>query len=211
MAPIIKDFDMARLDITKQNVAVEKVLEATDDPRHRYLLQAYLRHRYLESAGRWEEILDPALTVDHPVYRFTLVDQGRFTLDGKEQVAALYGHWTATDQSVFYVEDESVAVGDHLVVGRGIGYQQTLGSELAAAGVDADPEATYLTRSQICMVWPYDDRCRLVGEDVWEFDDAERAYIELDPNDVLTSEQAGQLLDPFIKPLPPFDVSLLPR
>ncbi len=23
-----------------------------------------LRHRYLESAGRWEEILDPALTVD---------------------------------------------------------------------------------------------------------------------------------------------------
>ncbi len=211
MARIIEDFDMSRLDITKQNVAVEAAFAATANPRHRFLLQAYLRHRYLESAGRWEEILDPALTVDHPVYRFSLITQGRFTLDGKEQVAALYGHWTATDQCVFYVEDESVAVGDHLIVGRGIGYQQTLGSELAAAGIDADPNAMYLTRSQICMVWPYDDQGRLLGEDVWEFDDAERAYIKLDPADVLTAEQAGKLLDPFIKPLPAFDDSLLPR
>lgn len=211
MTPIIENFDMSHLDITKQNVAVEAVLEATDNPRHRYLLQAYLRHRYLESAGRWEEILDPALTVDHPVYRFNLTTLGRFVLDGKEQVAALYGHWTATNQSVFYVENESVAVGDHLVVGRGISYQQTLGSELAAAGVDVDPGAMYLTRSQICMVWPYDDRCRLLGEDVWEFDDAERAYIKLDDAHVLTADQAGRLLDPFIKPLPQFDDSLLPR
>lgn len=211
MAPVIDDFDMSRLDITKQNVAIEAVLEGTDDPRQRYLLGAYLRHRYLESAGRWEEILDSALTVEHPVYRFSLLTQGRFTLEGKDQVAALYSHWTATDQCVFYVEDESVAVGDHLIVGRGIGYQQTLGSELVAAGIDADPGAMYLTRSQICMVWPYDDQCRLVGEDVWEFDDAERAYIKLDPADVLTAAQAGKLLDPFIKPLPAFDDSLLPR
>jgi hypothetical protein len=33
------------LDITQQNVAVEKLLEKTTNPRHRYLLQAYLRHR----------------------------------------------------------------------------------------------------------------------------------------------------------------------
>ncbi|GAC1374919.1 MAG: hypothetical protein NVS3B21_18450 [Acidimicrobiales bacterium] len=208
---IIEDFDMSRLDITKQNVAVEAALDASDNPRHRYLLQAYLRHRYLESAGRWREILDPELTVDHPVYRFSLISQGRFTLAGKDQVGALYGHWTDTDQCVFYVEDESVAVGDHLIVGRGIGYQQTLGSELAAAGVDADPNSMYLTRSQICMVWPYDDRCRLLGEDVWEFDDEHRAYIKLDPADVLTAEQAGKLLDPFIKALPRFDDTLLPR
>jgi hypothetical protein len=207
MAP----FDMSQLDITKQNVAVEKVLETTNSPRHRYLLQSYLRHRYLESAGRYQEILDPALTVEHPFYRFSLIGQPRFTLDGREQVASLYGHWTATDQCVFYVEDETVAVGDHLVVGRGIAYQQTLGSELAASGVDADENAMYLTKSQICMIWPYDDRCRLLGEDVWEFDDAERTYIKLDPADVLTAEQAGKLLEPFITPLPPFNDSLLPR
>ncbi len=203
-------FDMSQLDITKQNVAVEKVLENTENPRHRYLLQAYLRHRYLESAGRWEEILDPALTVEHPFYRFSLRGQPPFTLDGREQVAAVYGHWTQTDQCVFYVEDEQVAVGDHMVVGRGIGYQQTLGSELAGAGLDVDEHAMYLMKSQIMMLWPYDDQCRLVGEDVWEFDDSEKALIKLDPADVLTAAQAEALLDPYIKPLPPFDDSLLP-
>ena len=203
-------FDIKQLDITKQNEAVEQTLQRTENPRHRYMLQAYLRHRYLESAGRYQEIFDPAMTVEHPFYRFTLL-QGRFNLDGREQVEAMYHHWTVTNQAVFYVEDEQVAVGDHLIVGRGISYQQTLGAELAAAGVDADKDAMYLLRSQICMVWPYDDRCRLIGEDVWEFDGAERAIFKLDPADVLTAQQAGQLLAPFIKPLPPFDDSLLPH
>lgn len=111
---------------------------------------------------------------------------------------------------MFYVEDESVAVGDNLVVGRGIGYQQTLGSELAASGVEADPTAMYLTRSAVVMVWPYDDQCRLVGEDVWEFDPSQRAYLRLDPADVLTAGQASDLLAPYIKPVPAFDDSLLP-
>jgi hypothetical protein len=204
--------DMSRLDITKQNVAVEKVLAATDNPRHRYLLQSYLRHRYLESAGRWKEILDPSLTVDEPFYRFQLAGREPFTLQGKDQVGMLYGHWTNTDQCVFYVEDEQVAVGDHLVIGRGIGYQQTLGSELAVPGLQGvDPERMYLKKSQIMMLWPYDDQCRLLGEDVWEFDTADADVFELDPADVLTAEQAGKLLEPHILPLAPFDDSLLPR
>lgn len=203
-------FDIAQLDITKQNVAVEKVLDATENPRHRFLLQAYLRHRYLESAGRYEEIFDPRLTVENPFYRFAVNGQ-RFDLEGRDQVGMVYKHWTDTDQCVFYVENETVAVGDHLIVGRGIGYQQTLGSELAGAGVDADPDAMYLTRSAIVMIWPYDDQCRLIGEDVWEYDDSERHYLKLDPADVLTAGQAGDLLAPYIKDLPPFDDSYLPR
>ncbi|MBA2608136.1 MAG: hypothetical protein H0U92_04320 [Actinobacteria bacterium] len=204
------EIDMRTLDITRQNVAVEKVLANTTNARHRYLLQAYLRHRYLESAGRWEEILDPQLTVDNPHYRFNLAGQEPFTLDGKEQVGMLYGHWTNTDQCIFYVSDEHVAVGDHMVIGRGIGYQQTLGFELAAAGLDVDPEAMYLKKSQIMMLWPYDDQGRLLGEDVWEFDTAEAGLFKLDPADVLTAAQSRELLDPFIKPLPDFDASMLP-
>lgn len=202
-------FDITRLDITAQNQAVERVLEATENPRHRYLLQSYLRHRYLESAGRYKEIFDPQLTVEHPFYRFAVSGQ-RFDLDGRDQVEMIYRQWTETDQCVFYVENETVAVGDHLIVGRGIGYQQTLGSVLAAAGLDVDQSAMYLVRSAIVMIWPYDDQCRLIGEDVWEYDDSEHAYFKLDPADVLTAAQAGALLDPFIKDMPPFHDSLLP-
>ena len=203
-------YDGRQLDIREQNRAVERVLEATENPRHQYLLKSYLRHRYLESAGRYEEIFAPEMTVEHPIYRFNLIGQPAAKLEGREQVEALYRHWTETDQCVFYVEDEIVSVGDHLIVGRGIGYQQTLGSVLVAGGVDADADAMYLMRSQIAMIWPYDDQCRLIGEDVWEFDDAGRDLIKLDPADVLTAQQACELLAPLIEELPPFDDSLLP-
>jgi len=73
-------FGTKELDIREQNVAVERVLAATENPRHRYLLQSYLRHRYLESAGRYQEIFAPEMTVEHPVYRFSLIGQPRFTL-----------------------------------------------------------------------------------------------------------------------------------
>jgi hypothetical protein len=42
---------MGRFDITATNVAVERLLEVTENPRHRYLLEAYNRHRYLECVG----------------------------------------------------------------------------------------------------------------------------------------------------------------
>ena len=69
----------------------------------------------------------------------------------------------------------------------------------------------YLKKSQIMMLWPYNDHCRLIGEDVWEFDTAKAGLYKLDPNDVLTAKQAGELLAPYIKALPAFDESLLPK
>ncbi len=42
--------DLERLDITKTNVAVRELIEVTENARHRYLLEAYDRHRNLEHA-----------------------------------------------------------------------------------------------------------------------------------------------------------------
>ena len=53
------------------------------------------------------------------------------------------------------------------------------------------------------MVWPYDDRCRLIGEDVWEYEPSGREFIKLDPDDVLTAEQSAELLDPLTSPCRP--------
>ena len=127
-----------------------------------------------------------------------------FKLEGKEAIEALYHYWAETNQSVFYAENETLAVGDNMVVSRAILYQQQLGSALRERGIDADADAMYLMKANIAMIWPYDDRGRMIGEDVWEYDDADRDFIKLDPADVVTTEQAAKLLDPFIKPLPPF-------
>jgi len=200
---------MSRFDITQVNAAVERLIETTENPRHLYLLHAYNRHRYLEVAGRFEEIFAPEMTVEEPVYHFNLFDTVT-TLDGAAAVKAVYEEWTRTDQCIIYAEDEKLAVSDDMIVSSVMLYQQTPGAILAAGGVPVDPEATYLLKGAIHMIWPYDDRGRMIGEDVWEYDTSLREVITLDPADVLTAEQAGKLLEPFIKPLPannPFTAS----
>ena len=199
---------MSEFDIRRTNIAVERLLEVVENPRHRYMLEAYNRHRYLEMAGRYKEIFEPEMTVEHPVYRFEFLDQ-KLRLDGREQVEAVYREWTETDQCVFYTECEELAVGDRMIVSRSVLFQQVLGAALVAGGVDADADAMYLSRARIVMVWPYDERCRLIGEDVWEYDTSERQFIKLGPADVLTAQRAGELLEDLIKPLPAFNDSLL--
>ena len=206
--PPDREATLIELDITKTNAAVRELLERTDDRRHRFMLQAYDRHRNLEMAGRYPEIFAPEMTVEEPVYHFSLLDE-TLVLEGREQVEAQYHEWTETDQCIFYVEQEEIAISDHMIVSRSIMFQQTPGSVLAAAGVPAEANATYLVKTNEVMVWPYDDRCRLIGEDVWEYDTTGRDFIKLDAADVLTSEQSGALLEPLIKPLPAFDEAVL--
>ena len=50
---------MINHDVTETNVAIERLLETTTNPRHRFLLMAYYRHRYLELAGRYRKSLLP--------------------------------------------------------------------------------------------------------------------------------------------------------
>lgn len=202
--------DMAALDITRTNIAVRELIERIENPRHRYLLQAYDRHRNLEHAGRYEEIFVPEMTVERPIYRFNMLGQPAITLEGREQVEPMYRLWAQTSQSIFYNQDEKVAVGDWMVTSTMVGYQQTLGSTLATAGVPADPDAMYLLRGRVAMIWPYDERARLIGENIWEYDPTEHDLIKLDPDEVLTTERAAELLDPLITTLPPFDDSMLP-
>jgi hypothetical protein len=209
---------MRELDITKTNAAVQELIEVTENPRHRYLLQAYDRHRNLEHAGRVDEIFAPEMMVERPVYRFNMKGQPPMVLEGREQIEPLYRYWAETNQSVFYNEQESVAVGDFLVVSTMVGYQQVLGSDLAAAGQalavsedgEIDPDAMYLLRGRVAMVWPYDEGGRLVGENVWEYDESEHELTKLDPDQVLTTERSRELLDPHIRPLPPFEESMVP-
>jgi hypothetical protein len=192
---------MSRYDITQTNRAVERLIETTDNPRHLYLLHAYNRHRYLEMAGRYEEIFAPDMTVEKPVYHFNMLGK-TITLEGAEAVKSVYHEWADTAQCIFYVDDEKLAISDTMIVSTSVMYQQTPGSILAAEGVPVDPAATYLVRTAEHMIWPYDDQGRLIGEDVWEYDETAREIIQLDPQDVLTVEQSAKLLNPLIKPLP---------
>jgi hypothetical protein len=145
------------------------------------------------------------MTVAEPVYHFS---QGRAqrTISGQKAVSDLYALWTMTSECIFYAEDEQLAVGDHLVCSNAISYQQHPGVALVAQGqLVGDVGAHYLLRSRQLMLWQYDDRCRLIGENVWEVDPGSAEVIKLDAADVLSADDARALLDPHIHELAPFD------
>jgi hypothetical protein len=221
---------MGKYDVTKLNAAIDKLLETTTNPRHRFLLQAYSRHRYLEVAGRYEEIFAPDMMTPNPCYHFQ-AEGMRAKLEGQEAVKSLYRMWAETNQSIFYVEDEQVAVADNFVASVANYRQQLWGTALmlnkvtsylpgflsdailkmalSRQGLKADQNAMYLYSSVIEMVWPYDARGRLIGEDVWEPDPDKATVVKLDPADVLTTAESAKLLAPLIKPLPSFDDAVL--
>jgi hypothetical protein len=217
---------MIKLDITKTNLAVDRLLEVTTNPRHRFLLQAYHRHRYLEIAGRYEEIFAPDMMVENAIYHFRAVGINS-KLEGQDAIKNLYRLWSETNQSIFYIENEQVAVADNYIATSAVFYQQVWGRSLtlnrtlsvlpgflsdrilrkvlATKGFKADETAMYLYKNSAYMLWPYDDRGRLIGEDVWEPDPDKAEIIKLDPADVMTTQQAAEKLNPLIKPLPSFD------
>jgi hypothetical protein len=202
---------MAKLDVTKTNDAVERLLETTENPRHRFLLHAYYRHRFLEIAGRHAEIFVPEMMVEHPVYHLHHVG-ANVTLEGREQVEGLYAMWGQNHESIFYADDEQVAVADNFIASVVTIQQQVQGKSLIANGFEVDDEnAMYLHKALEEMIWPYDDRGRLVGEDVWTVDPSSAQITKLDPADVLTTGEAARLLDPLIKPLPSFDGAVMGR
>ncbi len=117
---------MPNLDITKTNVAIDRLLEETQNPRHRFLLQAYYRHRFLEIAGRYDEIFAPDMMAKIPTYHFQAngIDA---KLEGQDAVKSLYRTWAETNQSIFYVENEQVAVADNFIASVVTAHQQVWG------------------------------------------------------------------------------------
>jgi hypothetical protein len=204
---------MAKPDITKLNDAIDRLMAVTTNLRHRFMLSAFARHRLLEVAGRYPEIFAPDMMVEKPVYRFNALGLKNVRLEGADAVKGLYGMWAQTHQSIFVVDREQIAVADNFIASVAWGYQQVLGEALIANGIKVDDPKAYYKYSLggIQQFWPYDDRGRLVGEDVWEPDPDKAVITKLDPADVMTTQEAAMLLNPMIKPLPSFDEMVLGR
>jgi hypothetical protein len=221
---------MAKYDITKTNIAITRLLEQTTNPRHQFLLMAYDRHRNLEMAGRYDEIFAPEMMAEKPVYHVH-ANKTNAKLEGQDAVKSLYRMWAETNQSIFYTENEQVAVADNYIASVTTVYQQVSGKALtmntmlsylpgfiseavikralSAKGYKADDNSMYIYKNVIQMIWPYDDRCRLIGEDVWEPDPDKAEITKLERSEVLTTAQSAKLLNPLIKPLPSFDEMVL--
>ncbi len=167
---------------------------------------------------------------DNPVYNLHALGFNT-TISGRDNVRKLYKFWAETNQTVFYGENEQVAVADNFVCSTVTAYQQVWGGSILSSkvmgilpkglskdlllklldvhGMKADPNCMYLYTNLEETIWPYDDRCRLLREDVMEPDPSAAKLIKHDPADVMTTAQAAAALAPLIQPLPNFDEYVL--
>jgi hypothetical protein len=71
------------------------------------------------------------MTID-PVYHLH-AGGNDVVLRGQDQVKGLYRMWAETDQSIFFIESEEVAVANHYIASVAVAYQQVSGKVLNQA------------------------------------------------------------------------------
>jgi hypothetical protein len=198
----LEDGPLARRDIAETISAADKLLETTENPRHRAILENYRRHAILEIRGEWEAIFAPESMVEEPVYCFSITGFDGVVVDGADGVKGVYRNLAETQTCVMLVENEHLWVDDWGFASDSnfVTYQR--GHNLIDKGFEADdPSGYYREIQHFVMVWPYDARARLFGERVYEDKPLHRIE-RISREDFITLDDARARLLPLLRPLP---------
>ncbi|MFC4049931.1 hypothetical protein ACFOY4_09580 [Actinomadura syzygii] len=190
---------MKVFDVRDITAGVDAALAVVDDPKHRHMLKNYRRHALLEVSGFWEDILTPAMIVDHPVYRLT--ERGKtLVCDGMAEVRDFYSEIVGSGMNVFGALEEEIAVSDYGIFIEAIFAQVVRGDSAALAEEGVDPDGTYQVSHRFAAAWPYRDG-RLVGEFI--YDDTGSWRVDEVEHSALTSPaDARKALAPYLEQSP---------
>ena len=198
---------MAKKDIAVTISAADRLLETTTDPLHRQILENYRRHAILEVCGLWEEIFTPEMTVEHPLYYFNVSGFAGNKAEGPEEVQAIYRMLAETGAGVQVVEDERLMVADWGFASEANFSSYYRGHTLNAVGVPVDyPDGFFIYQLRYVKLWPYDERGRMIGEQVYE-NTAFTELVQIPEEDFLTISDARERLLPMLRPLPHFEAA----
>ncbi|MFI9388485.1 hypothetical protein [Kutzneria sp. NPDC052558] len=194
---------MTKLDITSQFRGIDAFLATLDKPLHRRIIENYRRHAIFEITGHKDKIFTPEMTVEHPVYLFN-GPVACLRLEGTEEILGYYSSLQQRQATVMVIADEKLAVADWGFASEAVFHSYMPGS-CVPAWMTADPDKLYIYRQATAMVWPYDDRGRLIGEHVYRHSDGAE-LIEIGPDDFITLDEAREKLLPLQRELPPLDL-----
>ena len=166
-----------------------ELLERTTKPLHRAMLLNFWRHVHLEGGGDYERIVAADMMVDEPVYRVTW-GASPAVIEGKDGVLAFY---RSVGEAVLWNSDDLLAVADWGICDELTFHQIARGSDLRAIGYEVDdPDALYHASSRQAFVWPYDDRARLMGENLYE-DKTSLVIEEISREDAITPARVREI------------------
>ena len=163
---------------------------ATDNPRHKKLLEEVANHMEAEIKGQLEPLM--ATLTAEPVYHFWRLGPENMTLEGYEAVAGFYSNMFSTGGEQFHVVLDRIVVDDGGVITEGQVRQVYKSVDLQQMGVSSAGEQAieahdlWISNTQLITVWPSDADAKLVGEDI---------YFGADPMSTLEPIEAGDLPD----------------
>lgn len=165
------------------------LLDQTAKPLHRAMLLNFWRHVHLEGSGQFERIVAPDMMVEHPVYRVAW-GANPTVIEGREGVLAFY---RSVGEAVLWNSDDAIAVADWGIADELTFHQLARGSDLRALGYDVDHhDRLYHVSSRQAFIWPYDERARLRGENLYE-DKTSLQIEEVDPAEAITAARIREL------------------
>jgi len=168
---------------------VEELLQRTENPLHRAILENFRRHVHLEGSGQFDKIIAPDMTVDNPVYRVSWGDHPAL-IEGKEGVVGFYNSVT---EAVLWNSDDLIAVNDWGIADELTFNQLIKGSDLQNLGYTAEsPDAYYHLRSRQAFIWPYNEKALLKGENLYE-DKTSVEITEVDESELITPQRVAEI------------------
>jgi hypothetical protein len=149
--------------------AVEKVIDDLNNPRHIAILENYRMHAMLEYCGRFDELLSPMMTVEHPVYLINNPQVGHRVYDGMDAVRnEFYAPMVTAGMTVQTKEQEHIAVTDWGFSQEQLVHQHLTGRAAVAKGHNVDDlDGFYVEDHWTSMYFIYADDVRLIGEHIY--------------------------------------------
>ena len=168
---------------------VEELLQKTEKPLHRAMLENFRRHVHLEGSGQFDKIAAPDMIVENPVYRVSWGDTP-IVVEGRENIVEFYN---SVGEAVLWNSDDLIAVADWGVADELTFNQLLKGRDLQRMGYQADdPEAYYHLESRQAFIWPYDEKARLKGENLYE-DKTSVKITPVDAAELITPQRVAEI------------------
>jgi hypothetical protein len=157
---------MAVIDQKLTYKDIEAKLAATTNPRHRRMLEQLLQH----ARGEVEEDLEAVLGTlgPNPVYKSSIEAPG-MNPTGMEDVVRFYKEQIfGKGRHCLESTKPRILVSDDAIVTEGTVRSVHWGQDLIDTGTpDVEADGFYLLTYQMLIVWPYDEECRITGEESW--------------------------------------------
>jgi hypothetical protein len=141
---------------------VEERLARTENPRHRKMLQTVIDHARAEAVGDVDGLM--ATLGPDPQYHFWSGGKD-WGPKGAAGVRRFYEEFVASKAGFFESFKERIVVDDDTVITEGTIRGIVPGTVARARGYDVDVDGHYMVVSRVIIAWPFDEECRLMGED----------------------------------------------